>query len=87
MISRQTYFPLVTDKVSKFLSQYVDKEAVSEMWLEYEGQPLKWLVLPLVTDKVSKFLSLYVDKEAVSEMWLEYEGQPLKWLVLSPCNR
>lgn len=42
MVFRQTYFPLVTDKVSRFLSQYVDKETQGEMWLEFEGQPLKW---------------------------------------------
>ncbi|KAL3881408.1 hypothetical protein ACJMK2_027853 [Sinanodonta woodiana] len=42
MVSRQTYFPLVTDKVQKHFSQFTDKEKIEEMWLEYEGQPLKW---------------------------------------------
>lgn len=39
---RQSYLPLVTDKVSKHLAQFVDKEKAGEIWFEYEGQPLKW---------------------------------------------
>ncbi|XP_052807258.1 autophagy protein 5-like [Mya arenaria] len=41
-VPRQSYFPLVTEKVSKYFSQHVDKEKVGEMWLECDGQPLKW---------------------------------------------
>ncbi|KAH3738125.1 autophagy protein 5-like [Dreissena polymorpha] len=42
MVARQTYFPLVTERVSKYLAGYVDKEKCGEMWLDYDGQPLKW---------------------------------------------
>ncbi|XP_054714207.1 autophagy protein 5-like [Uloborus diversus] len=43
MVPRLTYFPLVTDKVQKHFSSHVKDEAVgSEMWLDYDSQPLKW---------------------------------------------
>ncbi|XP_045197350.2 autophagy protein 5-like [Mercenaria mercenaria] len=42
MLPRHSYFPIVTEKISKHLSQYVDKEKVGEMWIDFEGQPLKW---------------------------------------------
>jgi len=42
MVPRQSYFPLVTDRVSKHLSQYVDKDKLGEMWVDVDGQPLKW---------------------------------------------
>ncbi|KAJ8961643.1 hypothetical protein NQ314_005895 [Rhamnusium bicolor] len=43
MVPRLSYFPLVTDKVRKHFLKYVanDKQE-QEMWLEYNGQPLKW---------------------------------------------
>ncbi|XP_050394517.1 autophagy protein 5 [Patella vulgata] len=42
LVPRQSYFPLVTDKVQRHFVQSVDPEKHGEMWLEYEGQPLKW---------------------------------------------
>nr|QWQ57062.1 autophagy protein 5 [Haemaphysalis flava] len=43
MISRISYFPLVVDKVHKHFSRHIDeKYHGNEMWLEYNGQPLKW---------------------------------------------
>nr|QHA24496.1 autophagy protein 5 [Rhipicephalus haemaphysaloides haemaphysaloides] len=43
MISRISYFPLVVDKVHKHFSRHVDERYHgNEMWLEYNGQPLKW---------------------------------------------
>ena len=42
MVSRHSYLPMVTEKISKHLSQYVDKDKVGEMWIDFEGQPLKW---------------------------------------------
>lgn len=43
MVPRLSYFPLVTDKVRKHFAKYVanDKQD-QEMWLEFNGQPLKW---------------------------------------------
>ena len=41
---RQSYLPLVTDKVQRHFLKYVDPESHGEMWLEYNGQPLKWYV-------------------------------------------
>jgi len=41
-IPRQSYFPLVTDKVVKHFQQFVDKDKIGEMWLEHDGQPLRW---------------------------------------------
>lgn len=37
MVPRTTYFPLVTDNIYK---EHADEH--SEMWLDYNGQPLKW---------------------------------------------
>lgn len=44
MVSRVTYFPLVIDKVVKYFIRFTDqsKETTNEIWLDYEGQPLKW---------------------------------------------
>lgn len=43
MVPRLSYFPLVTDKVRKHFIKYVDKDKQDhEMWLEYNGQPIKW---------------------------------------------
>lgn len=45
MVPRLTYFPLVTDKVQKHFSNHIKDESVgSEMWLDYDSQPLKWFV-------------------------------------------
>lgn len=44
MVPRVTYFPLVLDRVVKYFNRFADqnKEVVTEMWLDYDGQPLKW---------------------------------------------
>ncbi|XP_067676125.1 autophagy protein 5-like [Haliotis asinina] len=42
LVPRQSYFPLVTDKVQKHFLKCVEAEKQGEMWLEFEGQPLKW---------------------------------------------
>ncbi|XP_050517968.1 autophagy protein 5 [Diabrotica virgifera virgifera] len=43
MVPRLSYFPLVTDKIKRHFLKYVDCEkSEQEMWLEYNGQPLKW---------------------------------------------
>ncbi|XP_074647344.1 autophagy protein 5-like [Tubulanus polymorphus] len=42
LIPRQSYFPLMTDKVQRHFVKYTDPEGQTEMWLEYEGQPLRW---------------------------------------------
>lgn len=43
MVPRQTYFPLVCDKVRKHFARFVSAEHQdNEMWLEYNGTPLKW---------------------------------------------
>nr|CAD7429349.1 unnamed protein product [Timema monikensis] len=46
MVPRLSYFPLVTDKIRKHFIRHVhpDKQE-AEMWLDYNGQPLKWWVL------------------------------------------
>ncbi len=48
MISRQTYFPLVTEKVQKYFSDYVNpSNKNNEVWLDFNDIPLKWLVATL----------------------------------------
>ncbi|KAG8182079.1 hypothetical protein JTE90_008614 [Oedothorax gibbosus] len=43
MVSRLTYFPLVTEKVQKHFSNHVREDTLQqEMWMDYDGQPLKW---------------------------------------------
>ncbi|KAK9736625.1 Autophagy protein Apg5 [Popillia japonica] len=43
MVPRLSYFPLVTDKVKKYFLKFISNEKEDqEMWLEYDGQPLKW---------------------------------------------
>ena len=43
MVSRQTYFPLVLDKVQRHFSDSVSTSLKqNELWLDYNGTPLKW---------------------------------------------
>ncbi|KAL5010532.1 hypothetical protein ScPMuIL_012837 [Solemya velum] len=42
LVSRLSYFPVVTDKVYRHFSRCIDQEKLDEMWLEYEGLPIKW---------------------------------------------
>ncbi|KAL3280137.1 hypothetical protein HHI36_017640 [Cryptolaemus montrouzieri] len=43
MVPRVSYFPLVIDKVRKHFLRYIASDKMDQvMWLEYNGQPLKW---------------------------------------------
>ncbi|XP_059165801.1 autophagy protein 5-like [Physella acuta] len=42
LVPRLSYFPLVTDKVLRYMVMYIEPDSHGEMWLEYDGQPLKW---------------------------------------------
>lgn len=43
VLSRQTYLPLVTEKVKKHFIKYVDPDlGEGEMWFDDEGVPLRW---------------------------------------------
>lgn len=42
MTPRITYFPLLLEKVQRYFLKFIDPAAAGEMWLESEGQPLKW---------------------------------------------
>lgn len=42
MVPRLSYFPLVTEKIQKHFTKFVSPEKQGEMWLECDGQPLKW---------------------------------------------
>jgi len=42
MVPRQTYFPIIKEKIERHFVKDVEKELIDEIWLEYEGQPLKW---------------------------------------------
>lgn len=43
MVPRVSYFPLVIDKVRKHFLRYVISDKMDQvMWLEFNGQPLKW---------------------------------------------
>lgn len=48
MVPRQTYFPLITDRVQKAFAEYVSvTHRNNEIWLDYNGTPLKWYTLIL----------------------------------------
>lgn len=42
MVSRLTYLPLVTDKVTKHFHRYIANEHHEEVWFKCNGRPLKW---------------------------------------------
>lgn len=43
MVPRLSYFPLVTEKVKKYFTKYVDSESQeSDVWFDSNGTPLKW---------------------------------------------
>lgn len=44
LLPRVSYLTLVTDKVKKHFLKVMKQEDLEEMWFEYEGIPLKWLV-------------------------------------------
>ncbi|XP_065670365.1 autophagy protein 5 [Hydra vulgaris] len=42
LVPRMSYFPLVTDKVFRHFQKASNQDDIDKMWLEYNGQPLKW---------------------------------------------
>lgn len=43
MAPRHAYFPLLTDKVHKYLADFVSPALKNnEIWLDYKGVPIKW---------------------------------------------
>ena len=42
LVPRMTYFPLVTDKVFRHFQKASNQDNIDDMWLEFDGQPLKW---------------------------------------------
>lgn len=42
MVPRLSYFPLVTDRLQRYFTKYVGQDRIEELWLEFDGQPLKW---------------------------------------------
>jgi len=44
MVSRQTYFPLVLDKVQRHFAEFLSNPAnrANEIWLDFNGTALKW---------------------------------------------
>eukprot|EP00794_Sanderia_malayensis_P016032 gene16032-17652_t len=42
LVPRLSYFPLVVDKMCRHFQKAAGQNDSDEMWLEYEGQPLKW---------------------------------------------
>ena len=42
LVPRMSYFPLVTDKVFRHFQKASNQDDINEMWLECNGQPLKW---------------------------------------------
>ncbi len=50
MVSRLSYFPLVMDKAIKHLQRFVSetKQSANDLWLDFEGIPLKWFYSSLI---------------------------------------
>ncbi|XP_066586147.1 autophagy protein 5 [Prorops nasuta] len=42
MVPRLSYFPLCTEKVKKHFMRHIQENDKQEMWLEFNGIPLKW---------------------------------------------
>ena len=42
LVPRLSYFPLVVDKMCRHYQIAAGQNDADEMWLEYQGQPLKW---------------------------------------------
>lgn len=44
MVPRISYFPIVLDRVIKYFNRFMDQKklASNDMWLDYDGQPIKW---------------------------------------------
>jgi autophagy-related protein 5 len=50
MVARQTYFPMVTEKVQRYFSDYViSSNKSNQIWLDYNGTPLKWYFFLLIS--------------------------------------
>ena len=43
LLPRLSYFPLVVDKMCRHNQIAAGQNDADEMWMEYQGQPLKWL--------------------------------------------
>ena len=42
LVPRMTYFPLVTDKVFRHFQKASNQDNIDDMWIAFDGQPLKW---------------------------------------------
>ncbi|VDK54879.1 unnamed protein product [Anisakis simplex] len=42
MVPRMSYFPLILPRVLQYFNTVVEPIAVDSVWLQYNGQPLKW---------------------------------------------
>nr|XP_039264386.1 autophagy protein 5-like [Styela clava] len=42
MLQRNSYLPLINDKIKKHFAQYIGEFNESDIWYDYDGRPLKW---------------------------------------------
>lgn len=54
LVPRVSYFPVVLEKVKKYFLSFVDASEVEDVWLEFEGFPLKWSPTPLLLSPSSQ---------------------------------
>ncbi|KAK7503046.1 hypothetical protein BaRGS_00005672 [Batillaria attramentaria] len=81
LVPRQSYFPLVTDKVHRQFVKYVKQEsqAQGELWLDFEGQPLRW------HHPIGVLFDLYGDpKNLPWHLTVHYENFPEDELLHCP---
>ncbi|XP_070581357.1 autophagy protein 5-like [Ptychodera flava] len=59
LVPRLSYLTLVTDKVQKHFKKYTDEDNTTEVWFDFEGQPLKWHT------PIGVLFDLYASKSAL----------------------
>ncbi|KAK7108805.1 autophagy protein 5-like [Littorina saxatilis] len=83
LVPRQSYFPLVTDKAHRQFSKHLspERQQSAEMWLEFDGEPLKWHY------PVGVLFDLYGSARTLPwTLTVHYQNFPEDELLHCPCK-
>jgi len=75
LIPRMSYFPLVTDKVFRHFQKASNQDDINEMWLESNGQPLKWHY------PIGVLYDLYGDNSLPWNVTLHFKRYPVNEII------
>ena len=93
MVSRQTYFPCMTEKIQRYYCNYFKENlleptssvSMTNLWLEYEGIPLKWnYPVGVLYDLYSSSLGSVNSSQLPWQVLIHFSGFPESEIVRFP---